>query len=152
MKISFSYCIKSVVWEPDLEEAETIFTVFQTHFFWIKAEQCPAESRRLGLLKGLQLRYLADGLRRVGSDRHTATVTGISLVPVFIRLVFGGDTVPRHEDQLSWRIASSIGSHWRSRSELRNTQKSHVSHCMSSEMVNLIWLKIKKSVSFVFLG
>lgn len=111
---------QSVVSVADLEEAETIFTVFQIQVLRVKVTQRPAESRRLGLLEGLQLRRLADGLRR--SDRRNAAVTGVFVAPVVVRLVLGGDT--RHE--LSRHIASLV-IHRGSESGLKSRGKSYIS-------------------------
>lgn len=134
---SFS-CGKSVLGESDLKEAETTFTVFQIHLFGIKVEQRPAESRRLGLLEGLQLRHLADNLH-AGSDRHTTTVTGLSMGPVLIHLVFWGDNVTRHGHKLSWRITSLV-MHRRFESKLRSRWKSHISYCV--QVMDLIKMMI----------
>lgn len=121
MNTIFPFCTNSVVWVAHLEEAEKIFAVFQIHFFWFKVTQCSAQSWRLELLEGLQLRCLADGLLR--TDRRTATVAG---VPVVILFVFWCDSVTSREDQLSWQI-TSVAIHWCSVSSLKCGRKSNIS-------------------------
>lgn len=132
-------CVKSVVWESDLEEAETIFTVFQIHLLGVKVIQPPAESRRLGLLEGLHLRGLVDGLQRAGSARHTATGSFISMLPVLIHFVFRGDTITWREDHLSWRITSLV-THQRSESKLTSRQKLSISYCILNKVVDLFYM------------
>lgn len=85
----------------DLEEAEMIFTVLQIHLLGVKITQRPAESQRMRL----QLRRLAAARLHAGSDRCTATVTGVAVMPVLIHFCV---TVTGLEDQISQVVPSVV--------------------------------------------
>lgn len=89
-----SCCVQSWCWPTDLQEAQTIFAVFQIHPFWVEVVRRPAERQRLGILEGQ-----IDG---------PAAIIGVLIVRPAPRFVARGAGVSRCEDGLSGRIGPVV--------------------------------------------